>query len=269
VALAVTLAASSIQSLPTSLALYDTAVPWDRFMGTLIGGQFMALVGVFVFAAFWLLANGMRRRAGIPLVAGSSTGGVPDDLSAAVILGGVPVLVRSIGQSLQGGDVSTAPQTTLDAWFPILSPAVAVVPDAIGVMLAVSIPALALTVLSTRRALRVAGVVAFLGFATGAVLVLRVTGNSDAGVVRQVTGLAGATVFVLTVAAFGRVSVLSWLLAALFYVGLGNVSFAFHAPTAIERMSGILGVLVAAALIAAGTILPYRASGTWKPAGVL
>jgi hypothetical protein len=52
--------------------------------------------------------------------------------------------------------------------------------------------------------------------------------------------------------------VLSWLLAALFYVALGNVSFALHAPTGVERIGGILGALVATALIAAGARIPAR-----------
>ena len=255
---AVASTASSLQSLPSSLALYDTAVPWDRFMATVIGGQVMSLVGVLVIAAFWLLANGMRRRAGIPLIADRASPGMPDDLHAAIVLGGIPVVMRSLGQLLQGDGIPTAPQTTLDAMFPVFTRALAVVPDAVGVMLAVSIPALALTMLSTRRVIRGIGTVAFLGFLAGAVLAFRLTGEPGGSLVRQLIGLAGSALFVVCVATLGRVSVLSWLLAALFYVALGNVSFALHAPTGVERIGGILGALVATALIAAGARIPAR-----------
>jgi hypothetical protein len=142
--------------------------------------------------------------------------------------------------------------------FPVLSRALGVVPDAVGVMLAISIPALALTMLSAHRVGRVIGTVAFLGFFAGAVLVFRLTGEPDASLARQVIGLAGSALFVVCVAAIGRVSVLSWLLAALFYVALGNVSFALQAPTGIERTGGILGALVATALIAAGAMVSAR-----------
>jgi hypothetical protein len=255
---AVASTASSLQSLPSSLALYDTAVPWDRFMATVIGGQVMSLVGVLVIAAFWLLANGMRRRAGIPLIADRASPGMPDDLHAAIVLGGIPVVMRSLGQLLQGDGIPTAPQTTLDAMFPVFTRALAVVPDAVGVMLAVSIPALALTMLSTLRVIRGIGTVAFLGFLAGAVLAFRLTGEPGGSLVRQLIGLAGSALFVVCVATLGRVSVLSWLLAALFYVALGNVSFALHAPTGVERIGGILGALVATALIAAGARIPAR-----------
>jgi peptidoglycan/LPS O-acetylase OafA/YrhL len=135
-----------------------------------------------------------------------------------------------------------------------------VVPDAVGLMLVVSIPALALTMIATRRAFRLASVAAFLGFMVAASVAFRMTGESETSLVRQGVTLAGGALVLLAIAAFGRVSVVSWLLAALFSVALGNISFALHAPTGIERVGGVLGAVVAASLMAGGAILSVRAS---------
>jgi hypothetical protein len=259
-AFAVTTVASSAQSLPTALAVYDTAVPWGTFVTSVFSAQVMSLVGVFILVAFWLLANGMRRRAGIPLIAGSTPGGASADLAAALILGGIPVVTRSLGRFVQDDSVPFAPQTSLDAVLPLLSRALAVLPDAVGLMLVVSIPALALTMLATRRAIRLAGVAAFLGFMAAASVAFQRTGESDASLVRQGVMLAGGALVLLAIAAFGRVSVLSWVLAALFSVALGNISFALQAPTGLERAGGLLGALLAATLITGGAILSRRAT---------
>src|SRR6185503_18507732 len=49
-AFALTSVASSAQSVPSSLALYDTAVPWRTFLVSAAGTQAVSLVGVFVVA---------------------------------------------------------------------------------------------------------------------------------------------------------------------------------------------------------------------------
>jgi membrane protease YdiL (CAAX protease family) len=260
---ALTSAASSLQALPAALALYDTAVPWRTFLVSAVGTQAVSLVGVFVVAAFWVLANRMRRRAGIPLVAGhTAAGGVSDDLAAALVLGGVPALTRSVGRLMQADGVPSAPATTLDALAPVLTRALEVVPNAIAMLLAVSIPALALTLLAQRRAARLAGVAAFLGFAAAAFVAVRMTGEPNVSIIRQVVPLGGGALIVLAIAAVGRMSVLSWLLGALFLTALGSVSFALHAPTGIERLGGLLAALLAAMLIVAGNALSRR-TASW------
>jgi len=253
--------ASSVQALPSALALYDTAVPWRTFIASVTGTQLMSLVAVFVIAAFWMLANGMRRRAGIPLVAGrGGVGATSDDLTAALILGGVPVVTQFLGGLLQGDGVAVAPGTTLDVLAPVLSPALGVVPNAIGLLLAVSIPALALTLLAEGRVARLAGQAAFLGLGAGAFVAMRMTGNSDAGVVTLAIPLVRGALIVLAIAAVGRVSVLSWLIAALFFTALDTMASMLHAPTGIERMAGLLATLVAAILIVGGEMLSRRLS---------
>jgi hypothetical protein len=127
-------------------------------------------------------------------------------------------------------------------------------------MLAVSIPALALTLLARRRAARLAGVVAFLGLIATAFFVLRVTGEPNDRILSLAGPLIGGALLVVVIATYGRVSALSWLLGALFFTGLGSVSFMLHAPTGIERVGGLLAVLLAAILLIGGNALSRRTS---------
>ena len=259
---ALTSFASSMQALPSSLALYDTAVPWRTFIASVAGTQLVSLVAVFIIAAFWMLANGMRRRAGIPLVAGrNAEGALSADLTAALVLGGVPVVTGFLGRLMQGDGAAVAPGTTLDVVAPILSPALGVVPNALTLLLVVSIPALALMLLAEGRAARLAGVVAFLVLVGGAFLAIRVTGERDVGVITLAVPFVRVALVVLAIAAVGRVSVLSWLLGALFFTALGAVTSAIHAPTGVERVGGLLAVLLAASLMVAGERLSRRSSG--------
>ena len=261
-AFAVISLASSVQALPSALALYDTAVPWNTFIASVVGTQLVSLMGVLVLAALWMLANGMRRRAGIPLVAGWGRmgGALTDDLAAALVLGGVPVVTSTVGRLMRPESAPIAPETTLDAMMPVLTHALGVLPNAVSVLLAVSVPALALTLLAQQRAARLAGIVAFLGLVAGAFLAGGLTGDPNASLVRQATSLVGGAVIVLTIAAVGRVSVLSWFLGALFFTALGTVSTTLHAATGIERLGGLLATLVAAMLIVGGEALLRRSA---------
>jgi hypothetical protein len=253
--------ALSLQSLPTAMALYDTAVPWSTFIASMAGTQLVSLVAVFVIAAFWMLANGMRRRAGIPLVAGPcAAGGWSHDLIAALLLGSVPVLARVVSRLTAGEGMAVAPGTTLDVIAPVLMPALGVLPSAVSLLLAASIPALALTMLAEKRAARLAGVVAFLVLAGGALLAMRFTGESNVSVIDIALALVRGALIVLVIAAFGRVSVLSWFLGALCFTTLGIVPAILHAPTGIERLGALLATLVAALLIAGGEALARRSS---------
>ena len=253
--------ASSVQALPSALALYDTAVPWSTFIASMVGTQLVSLVGVFIAAAFWILANGMRRRAGIPLVAGrNAVGAMSDDLSAALVLGGIPFVTGFVGRLVQGDGVAVAPGTTLDGLAPVLSPVMGVVPNAVSLLLAVSIPALSLTLLAEGRTARLAGVAAFLALMSGAFLAMRLTGESNVSTITLAVPLARGALVVLAIAAVGRVSVLSWLVGALLFTALGSVSSTLHASTGIERLGGLLATIVAASLIVAGEVLSRRSS---------
>jgi hypothetical protein len=253
-------AASSLLGLPSALALYDTAVPWRTFLTGVAGTQLVSLVGVFVLAAFWLLANGMRRRAAIPLIAGGAGTGkaMSDDLVAGLALGGIPVVTRAISRSLQTIDMPAAPQTALDSAAPVLTRVLEVIPGAIAFMLAISIPALALYTFSSRRSVRWAVSAVFLLLLATAVIGFRSMDGTERGIASAVWALVSGGLFILGIVYWGRVSVLAWVLAALFANAIGNLSFAIQAPTAVERASGLSAMLLAIVLIAAGNWLSGR-----------
>ncbi|HEX6315740.1 MAG TPA: hypothetical protein VFZ73_12810, partial [Gemmatimonadaceae bacterium] len=270
IVLAVSSIASSLLDLPSDQALYDTAVPWRTFLASVTGTQVMSLVGAFVFAALWLLANGMRRRAGIPLVAGAPTGrAMSDDLLAGLALGGIPGATGAIGRIIPSGAMSSVPHTTLDSAVPLLTRVVEVLPDAVGTMLAISLPALALYTFSHRPAIRWSVSVLFLLLAGTAVLSFRSSAGTDAGFARLAWTLVAAAVFIVGLLYWGRVSVLSWLLGAVFASAISNLSFALHAPTGVERGSGLLAMLLAVAILAAGNLFARRQQPrpAWSRAG--
>ena len=265
-AFGVTSLALSVQALPSALALYDTAVPWSTFVASMAGTQLVSLVGVLIFAAFWMLANGMRRRAGIPLVAGGADGGLSHDLKAALVLGGVPAVTRLVGRLTADDGSAVTPGTTLDVLAPVLMPVLGILPNVLTLLLAASIPALALTMLAESRAARLAGVAAFLGLAGGAVLAMRLIGDSNVSIIDLAVSGVRASLIVLAIAAVGRVSVLSWFQGALFFTALGTVAVTLRASTGIERLGGLLATLVALILIVMADVLSRRSSTTASPA---
>jgi hypothetical protein len=251
---------SSLLGLPSSLALYDSAVPWRTFLASVTGGQVMALVGGFVVAAFWLLANGMRRRAAIPLVSGrwKNGGTISNDLVAGLALGGIPRVTGFIDGFLQTDAVPSTPATALDSAAPLLTGLFDVIPGAVAITLAISIPALALYTFSTRPSIRWGVSALFLLLAVTALIGFQAASESDANISGMVWGFASAALFILGMLYWGRVSVLSWLLAALVVAAFGNLSLALQAPTRVEAWGGFLAMVFAVTLIAAGNWLAQR-----------
>jgi hypothetical protein len=105
---AISSVAGSLQGIPDELTRYDTAMPWRTFMTSVWATQLVSLTGVFLLAAFWLLLNGLRLRAGIPLVAVSKTGRWSDDTVVAMALGGLPLVAGLAGRWLRSSDVLAA-----------------------------------------------------------------------------------------------------------------------------------------------------------------
>jgi hypothetical protein len=92
------------------------------------------------------------------------------------------------------------------------------------------------------------------------------TGESNVSLSSQTATLVGGALIVLAIAAVGRVSVLSWFLGAAILMALGVVGTALHASTGIERLGGLLAVLVACGLVAAGERRARRSTkGTRHP----
>ena len=61
---------SSLNSLPSQLFKYDTAEPWGSFIGTTALGFVLVIPLMLFVLGLWLALGAMRRRVGIPMLAG-------------------------------------------------------------------------------------------------------------------------------------------------------------------------------------------------------
>jgi hypothetical protein len=82
---------SGLNGLPSLLSLYDTSEPWNRFLGGTALRFAVTIAFAMVPAALWLALNAMRRRVGIPMLAGIPD--IPASALMVVALTGIPILV--------------------------------------------------------------------------------------------------------------------------------------------------------------------------------
>ena len=257
---AVSSVAGSLLGLDAELTRYDTATPWRTFMTSVWATQLMSLLGVFFLAAFWFLLNGLRKSAGIPLVGGSKEGRWTDDTTVAMALGGLPLVTGLVGHWLTSPDMPGPPHTLLDRFAPALAPMTGVIPGAIALVLAVAIPLLAIRGFSPERKVRVFLVVALTGLIGAAVLSTgTMFGGRDAAPWQSAAWtIVSAVMALLAIMAWGRVSVLSWFMAALFLGALNGIHDAITAPTTVERFGAVLATTFALALFVTGALYSRR-----------
>lgn len=252
--------ASSLQGLFAEWAQYDTATPWRTFTTGVWATQLLSLTGAFLLAAFWLLLNGLRMRAGIPLVAGSKSGYLSDDTRVAMVLGGLPLVFGLAGRWLTSSEMPDTPGTLLNQVLPVLTPILAVIPGAIVIVLAVGIPALALRGFSPRRELRVLLAVVLVVLLGAAALAARTMGG-DPDWQSAVWLAITISLALLAIVAWGGVSVLSWFMAAFFLGALTGINDAITARTGVERLGAAIAVVFALALFATGAWFSQRRGG--------
>lgn len=256
---AISSVAGSLQGLPAELARYDTATPWRTFMSSVWASQLVSLTGVFLLAAFWLLLNGLRRRAGIPLVATSKTGRWSDDTMVAMALGGLPLVSALAGRWLTSSEIPGPPHTLLNQFLPALAPMTGVIPGAIAITLAVGIPALALRGFSTRREMRVLLAVVLVALIGAAALSAQTMFGGDSPAWQSAAWVIVTTsMALLAIATWGGVSVLSWFMAALFLGALTGINDAITAPTNVERLGAGMATVFALALFVAAALFSHK-----------
>jgi len=256
---AISVVAGSVQGVPAELTRYDTATTWRTFITNVGAIQLVSLAGVFILAALWLLMNGLRMRAGIPLMARSKTGRWTDDLVVAMALGGLPLVIGLAGRWTMSSDMPGPPHTLLSQFMPALAPITGVMPSAIAIVLAVAIPALAMRGFSSRREIRVLVWVVLVGLIGAAVLSTRsMFGAESAALPSVVWAIVTTAITLLALVAWGGVSVLSWFMAALFLGALNGINDAITAPTGVERLGAGIAAVFALGLVVAGALLAQK-----------
>jgi membrane protease YdiL (CAAX protease family) len=241
---------SSLNSLPSELFRYDTAQPWSSFMGTTALGFVLVVPLVLFVAGMWLVLGAMRRRVGIPMLAGEPSRSASNEmLIAGLGLGGVVYAMTHLDALVALGSMPRPPATILNEALPPLA-GITDIPTAVLMMVAVTgIPFLVVAGLTPRwslRALYAAAILALLGaLIRSAAPPTAIDPTAGVLLVIATVSLVG-----LALVVWGSRSAWSWIVAALAYQGLGGLRNAAYGPVWQSRVSGVLTVLVAAILIA-------------------
>jgi hypothetical protein len=247
---------SGLNSLPSLLALYDTAEPWGRF----ISGTALRFVVTIAFTlmppALWLALGAMRRRVGIPMLAGEPSKSASNDmLIAGLGLGGIIFAMTHLDSIVLQGGMPRTPTTVLDQVLPVLA-GIADIPAKVLMLVATTgIPLLVVAGLTPRwsiRALMAAAIVALLGLMTWSAAP---AGDVDPAMVALL--IASTMIVWIAIAVWGTRSAWSWIVAALSYLGLAGLRNAAYGPVWQERGAGALTLLVASALVA---LIAWRAA---------
>jgi hypothetical protein len=239
---------SSLNSLPSKLFRYDTAQPWSSFIGTTALGIVVLIPAVLILFGLWFSLGALRRRVGIPMLAGEPSRSASNDmLIAGLGLGGILFAMAQLSILVPRGWVPATPTTALSDAFPLLAGVLDVPMIVMTTVATFGIPLLVVVGLSERwsmRALIAAGMIVLAGGATWAL-----APGSDVHPWTVVLAIARVAVVMAALAFWGSLAAWSWLVAALAVVGLSSLRLAAYGVVWQERGAGVLTLLIAAALI--------------------
>jgi hypothetical protein len=247
-ALVVLAVLGDLNSLPAALFSYDTSEPWSRFVGTKALGLISALPLSLVVFGFWLSLAALRRRVGVPMLAGSPSRAASNDMLAAGLgLGGLAYLTSRIISLLPNKGLPRVPSTLLDEAVPMLGRLSGVLSTTMMTIALIGIPVLVVAGITRKWPLR-----ALIGAVMLALLVAAmaaVAPPNDVEPARIAVLIAMMVVVALGVYRWGALSAWSWVVAVLFQEGLGGLRQAVHAPVWQERVADGLILIVACLLI--------------------
>jgi hypothetical protein len=239
---------SELNSLPSQLSSYDTAQPWSTFLGTTALGFIGPVVVALMSVGLLLALDKLRRRVGIPMLAGEpSSSALRDMLIAGLGLGGIMYALVGL-EALLPDVLPSVPSTALDDAVPLLSGIPNIPMNAIVMIAVTGIPILVIAGLTPRwrsRALIGAGVV---------VLAIAIAWSFRPTAAADPLGVAIAIVSIVlmlvAISVWGGWSAWSWIVAALSYQALAAVRTVVYGAEWHERAAGALTVLVSIGLVA-------------------
>ena len=253
---------SALNSLPSQLFKYDTAQPWGSFLGTTALGFVTAIPVTLMLFGLWLALGAMRRRVGIPMLAGEPSRSASNDmLIAGLGLGGIIYSMTHLtALVVPRGVMPRTPTTLLDEVSPLLAGITDIPANALFVVALVGIPILVVAGLTARwslRALTAAAIVALL-----AAVAWSFGSANDIDPVSVTLVIAGVAVVSIALVVGGTRSAWSWIVAALVVQALAGLREAAYGPVWQARGAGALRLLVASALVA---LIAHRAARTRQP----
>ncbi|HWL39171.1 MAG TPA: hypothetical protein VNO75_02955, partial [Gemmatimonadaceae bacterium] len=239
---------ANLNTLPSQLFSYDTTEPWSRFVGTTVLAFVVTIPLALAAIGLWFVLDAMRRRAGIPMLAGEpSRSASRDTLIAGLGLAGIVYVTIPLNALAWRGGLPRTPTTVLNDVAPPLSGIADVPMSALMLVTLIGIPILIVAGLSDRRRTRaiIAAAVALL-VAVAAWSI----GSPELDFLRVGLIVASVAVVSAAVVAWGALSVWSWLIAGLAIQALNGLRGAAYGVVWQQRVAGVLTVLVAAGLIA-------------------
>jgi membrane protease YdiL (CAAX protease family) len=248
---------SGLNSLPSELGAYETSRPWSSFVGTTALGLVMAIPLALIALGLWLALGALRRRVGIPMLAGEASRSTSNEmLIAGLGLGGIIYAMSRLDAVIPRADIPRTPTTVLNHLSPLLAGITDIPASVLFAVAGIGIPILIVAALTPRwglRALMAAGILALM------TTVSWTMGQTTAIDPASVTfGIASAVVVVMALVIGGARSAWSWIVAALFFQALNGLRETAYGPVWQARGAGALTVLVALALIA---VIAQRAAG--------
>ena len=238
---------SSLNSLPSQLFRYDTAHPWGNFIGATALGFVVAIPVALIVLGLWLALGAMRRRVGIPMLAGEPSRSASNDmLIAGLGLGGAIFAMTQFDALVPRGGMPRTPTTVLNEMSPMLAGLVDIPVNALMIVAMVGIPFLVVAGLTRRWSLR-----ALMAVAIAAVLSALAWSlpASDLDPARVAVVIVAVAMVSLAVVLWGSLAAWSWLVAALAYQSLGGLRNAAYGAVWQERGAGALTLIAASALI--------------------
>jgi hypothetical protein len=248
-ALVVLAVLGDLNSLPSTLFSYDTAEPWSRFLGTKALGFVSAIPLSLIVLGLWLALGALRRRVGIPMLAGPASSATSNDmLIAGLGLGGLVYAMSRISEFVPSKGIPHAPSTLLNAAVPMLG-GISDLPSTTMMMVALlGIPILVVAGITRKWTLRVLIAAVMLALLVSSMIAVAPT--NDVEPMRVILLVAMMALVALALYTWGTVSAWSWIVAALVQQGLGGLRQAVHAPTWQERVAYGLVLSFACLLIA-------------------
>lgn len=254
-----------LNALPSQLYDYNTAQPWSSFVGTTALLLVMALPLTLATFGLWLALGAMRRRVGIPMLAGEPSRSASNDmLISGIGLGGIIYAMTHLAALFAQSGIPPVPKTVLDQAAPYFA-GITDIPGNVLMMVAViGIPLLVVAALTPRwslRTLTAAVLVALMG-----AVVWSTARENFADPMSIALAVVGVSVALLAIVVGGARSAWSWIVAALFYQALSALRETAYGPVWQARIAGALTVLFASVLIA---VIARRTARTGQPSGIL
>jgi len=250
---------SGLSSLPSRLFSYDTTQTWGNFIGITALGFILSIPLILFVLGLWLALSAMRRRVGIPMLAGEPSRSTSNDmLITGLGLGGITYAMTHLGALIPRTGMPRPPTTMLNEVLPLFAGIADIPTNALMMVALAGIPLLVVAGLTPRwslRALLVLAVVAMVGVLAWTSGPASDVDVDPAGVAMAIVGLAVVSTALVV---WGSLSAWSWIVAALAYQGLGGLRNAAYGPVWQARGAGALTVIVASVLV---TLIARQAAG--------